>query len=243
MKIFIRSVCALAVAAAVPSQSLRAPTACDALAAVALPNGSITLAQLVDAGTFKAPDQADATAYRTLPRFCRVAATLTPSSDSDIHVEVWLPASEWNGKLQAVGNGAFSGAIGYRAMATALARGYATTSTDTGHSGGSASFALDHPEKVTDFGWRAVHEMTVTAKKVVAAYYERAPRFSYWTGSPAGGRQAIKKAQRFPAAFDGIIAGAPGLDWTGRAAQAVRIAKSLDTNEMARLSAAQLRQV
>jgi feruloyl esterase len=243
MKIIIRTVCALAVAAFAPGQPLRAPGACDALAAIALPNGSITLAQLVEAGTFKAPDQADATAYRALPRFCRVAARLTPTPDSDIHVEVWLPASDWNGKLQAVGNGAFSGAISYRAMATALTRGYAATSTDTGHSGGSASFALGHPEKVSDFGWRAVHEMTGAAKQVVAAYYDSAPRFSYWNGCSAGGRQGMKEAQRFPADFDGIIAGAPGLDWTGRAAQAVRVANALQENATARLSVAQMRQV
>ena len=87
-----------------------------------------------------------------LPPFCRVAATLKPTADSDIKIEVWLPASDWNGKFQAVGNGAWSGAIAYPAMATALRRGYATASTDTGHAGGSASFALGHPEKLIDFG-------------------------------------------------------------------------------------------
>ena len=136
-----------------------------------------------------------------------------------------MPASGWNGKFQAVGNGAFNGAIAYPAMTTALARGYATSSTDTGHAGGSASFALGHPEKVIDFGWRAVHEMTAASKKIIAAYYDAGPKFSYWNGCSAGGRQAMKAAQRFPADFDGIIAGAPGLDWTGRAAQAVRVAK------------------
>jgi feruloyl esterase len=243
MRSIICTVCALALAAVAPGLPLRAAGACDALAAIALPHGSITLAQLVEAGTFKAPDQADTTAYRGLPRFCRVAARLTPTPDSDIHVEVWLPASNWNGKLQAVGNGAFSGAISYRAMATALARGYATTSTDTGHSGGSASFALGHPEKVIDFGWRAVHEMTGAAKQLVAAYYDSAPRFSYWNGCSAGGRQAMKEAQRFPSDFDGIIAGAPGLDWTGRAAQAIKVAKPLQENATARLSVDQLRLV
>src|SRR5258705_1280908 len=128
-------------------------------------------------------------------------------------------------------------------MITALGRGYATSSTDTGHTGGSASFALGHPEKVIDFGWRAVHEMTVTSKKIIAAYYDAAPKFSYWNGCSAGGRQAMKEAQRFPADFDGIVAGAPGLDWTGRAAQAMRIAKALEQSEAARLSPAQTRLV
>src|SRR6185295_10603520 len=156
---------------------------------------------------------------------CRVAAPLRPSADSDIKIEVWLPVAGWNGKYEAVGNGAFNGTIAYPAMAAALARGYATASTDTGHTGNTASFAPGHPEKVIDFGWRAVHEMTTAAKRIVTAHYERAPRYSYWNGCSAGGRQAMQEAQKFPGDFDGIIAGAPGLDWTGRAAGALRIAQ------------------
>ncbi len=175
---------------------------------------------------------------RFLPAFCRVAATLKPSSDSDIKIELWMPTINWNGKFQAVGNGAFSGTIAYAAMMTALGRGYATSSTDTGHTGGSASFALGHPEKVVDFGWRAVHEMTVTSKKIIATFYDASPKFSYWNGCSAGGRQGMKEAQVFPADFDGIVAGAPGLDWTGRAAQAVRVAQALQQDEAARLSSA-----
>jgi feruloyl esterase len=150
-------------------------------------------------------------------------------------MEVWLPVSGWNGKFMAVGNGAFSGAVSYSALSANLARGYAVSSTDTGHEGGSASFALGHPEKLIDFGWRAVHEMTVTSKKIVAAYYDAGPKFSYWNGCSAGGRQAMKEAQRFPADFDGVIAGAPGLDWTSRAGQAVRVEKPLQKNEASRL--------
>jgi hypothetical protein len=170
-----------------------------------------------------------------LPAFCRVAATLKPSSDSDIKIEVWLPLAGWNGKWQAVGNGAFNGNINYGAMSAALRRGYATSSTDTGHTGGGANWALGHPEKVVDFGWRAVHEMAVASKQIVASHYDRAPTFSYWNGCSAGGRQGMKAAQRFPADFDGIIAGAPGLDWTSRAAQAARVAKVLESREGARL--------
>ena len=172
-----------------------------------------------------------------LPAFCRVAATLTPSSDSDIKIEVWLPAANWNGKFQAVGNGAWNGAIGYAAMADALRRGYATSSTDTGHVGGSASFALGHPEKLIDFAYRSEHEMTVKAKAIVNAFYGSAPKYSYWNGCSAGGRQALKEAQMFPGDFDGIIAGAPGLDWSGRSAQAVQVAQALQ-KEDARLTPA-----
>ncbi len=113
--------------------------------------------------------------YASLPSFCRVAATLAPSSDSDIKVEVWLPASGWNGKFQAVGNGGWAGTISYPALAQAVAAGYATASTDTGHTGNSGAFALGHPEKLVDFGYRAVHEMTVQAKAIVDAFYGTAP--------------------------------------------------------------------
>jgi feruloyl esterase len=164
---------------------------------------------------------------------------LTPTSDSDIKIEVWLPASGWNGKYLAVGNGAFNGAISYPAMMTALARGYATSSTDTGHTGNNAKFAPGHPEKVIDFGWRAVHEMTLASKKIVAAYYDNGPTHSYWNGCSAGGRQAMKEAQRFPEDFDGIIAGARArLDrarGTGR-----RVLKTLEQSDAARLAPPQL---
>ncbi len=152
-----------------------------------------------------------------------------------------MPTTNWNQKFQAVGNGAFNGAIAYPALIAAAGRGYATASTDTGHTGNTGSFALGHPEKVEDFGWRAVHEMTVIAKRVIASYYEAAPRYSYWNGCSAGGRQALKEAQRFPDDFDGIIAGAPGLDWTGRAAQAMRVAKVLEASAPARLLETQRR--
>lgn len=216
--------------------------ACARASTLKLPNVSVTSADVVAAGAFTPPGGGGAAGtgaarpYASLPAFCRVAATLTPSRDSDIKIEVWMPVSGWNSKLQSVGNGAFNGTISYPAMAAALARGYATASTDTGHSGGSASFGLGHPEKVIDFGWRAVHEMTIAAKPIVAAHYGSGPRYSYWNGCSAGGRQGLKEAQRFPADYDGIIAGAPGHDWTGRAAQAVHAAQSLQRNEAARLT-------
>jgi feruloyl esterase len=233
MRFLTTGMFALVLAALVPDRPLHASPSCASLSTLALPHTIITMAQAVDAGPFTPPGS-DENA-RVLPAFCRVAARLTPTSDSDIKIEVWMPASGWNGKFQAVGNGAFSGSIAYPAMMTALARGYATSSTDTGHTGNNAQFAPGHPEKVIDFGWRAVHEMTLASKQIIAAYYDGGPKFSYWNGCSAGGRQAMKEAQRFPADFDGIIAGAPGLDWTGRAAQAVRVMKVLDHSEAARL--------
>jgi len=173
------------------------------------------LAELVPAGGFVLRGKGTtAPQFSHLPAFCRLATTLTPSSDSDIKVEIWMPAQTWNGKFLAVGNGGWAGTISYGALASALQEGYATASTDTGHAGGSASFAIGHREKLIDFAYRAVHEMTVTSKAIVAAFYDRAPRFSYWTGCSTGGRQALMEAQRYPEDFDGIIAGAPANNQT-----------------------------
>jgi feruloyl esterase len=144
-----------------------------------------------------------------LPARCRISAILKPSPDSEIEMEVWLPAENWNGKFQAVGNGGWAGVISYAAMASALQEGYATASTDTGHKGGNAAFAINHPDKLVDFAYRAVHEMTVTSKALISAFYDRAPRLSYWNGCSTGGRQGLMEAQKYPDDFDAILAGAP----------------------------------
>jgi len=206
----MKFVCCLVLVAAILGPPA-AMASCESLSALALPDSKITLAQAVAAGEFTLPGAAPAAArqYKDLPAFCRVAATLKPTSDSDIKIEVWLPASGWNGKFQAVGNGGWAGSISYPAMGQALRRGYATASTDTGHTGGSASFALGHREKLIDFGYRAVHETTLKSKLVVAAFYGDPAKLSYWNGCSTGGRQALKEAQQYPADFDGIIAGAP----------------------------------
>jgi len=190
---------------------------CGDLAGLRLPHATITSAEARNAGD--------------TPAICRVAATLRPSSDSDIKVEVWLPVSGWNGKYQAVGNGGWSGSINTRALAAAVRRGYAASSTDTGHSGSSAAFALGHPEKLIDYAYRSEHEMTVAAKKIIATFYGNGPRLSYWNGCSAGGKQALKEAQRYPGDFDGIVAGAPAANWTGRAAQSIWAAQAVHKDE------------
>ena len=175
-----------------------------------LPGAAVTLAESVGAGPFQIPGALPGAAAPMLAAHCRVALTLKPSPDSDIKAEIWLPVDTgWNGKLLGVGGGGFVGAINYGAMAGALGEGYATASTDTGHAGGGAEFALGHPEKIVDFAWRAVHEMTLKAKAIVRAHYGRAARFSYWQGCSTGGRQGLMEAQRFPEDYDGIVAGAP----------------------------------
>ncbi len=191
---------------------LFAGSSCESLASLALPHAVITTAESVAAGAFPAPrgrGPAAAAAFRNLSSFCRVAAILKPVPDSEIRIEVWMPASGWNGRLQSVGNGAWAGTISYPAMATALAAGYSTASTDTGHEGNNPAFIPGHPEKVVDFAYRAVHEMTVASKAIVAAYYASGPKYSYWNGCSTGGRQAMAEAQRFPGDYDGIVAGAP----------------------------------
>ena len=153
---------------------------------------------------------AAAPAGPVLPAHCRIAATLKPSADSVIDVEVWMPeASRWNGKFQMVGNGGWAGTISFAAMANAVQEGYATASTDTGHKGGNALFAIDHPEKLIDFAYRAVHETVVTAKAMITKFYDRGPRLSYWNGCSTGGRQGLMSAQKYPEDFDAILAGAP----------------------------------
>ncbi|MGC1295653.1 MAG: tannase/feruloyl esterase family alpha/beta hydrolase, partial [Alloacidobacterium sp.] len=171
-------------------------------------------------------------AAKDLPAFCRVAAGTRPSTDSEIKFEVWMPASNWNGKFIGVGNGGMAGSISYASMAAPLSRGYATSSTDTGHEGrnNDGSYALGHREKVIDFGYRAVHEMTVEAKLIIAAHYGRAPAFSYWSGCSTGGRQALTEAQRFPADYNGIIAGAPANFLTHLQASSVSKAQAIHKN-------------
>ncbi|HVW86349.1 MAG TPA: tannase/feruloyl esterase family alpha/beta hydrolase, partial [Bryobacteraceae bacterium] len=169
-----------------------------------------------------------------LPGYCRVAAVLTPSSDSHIEMELWLPAAGWNGRFEAVGNGGWAGSINLAGMAAALAEGYATASTDTGHKSAEtpgASFALGHPEKLIDFGSRAVHEMTVTSKSIIRAFYGADLRLAYWNSCSNGGREGLVEAQRFPEDYDGIVAGAPAANWTGRALSSLWVAQLVHKNE------------
>jgi feruloyl esterase len=188
---------------------------CEGLTSLSLPDTTITSAQLIAAGEFALPAGERATGatgrFKDLPAFCRVAATLKPSTDSDIRIEVWMPTSGWNGKFQGVGNGGWAGSISYPALAAALAAGYATASTDTGHVGNTAAFALGHPEKLVDMGYRAVHEMTVQGRAIVDAFYGSRPTRAFWNGCSQGGRQAITEAERYPADYDAILAGAPGI--------------------------------
>jgi feruloyl esterase len=214
IKGFIQATLAFALMSAIPAFA----ATCESLADLKLADTTITSAQQVAAGAFVPPQGSSVPAalVKSLPAFCRVTATLKPAKDSDIKVEVWLPLTGWNGKYRGNGNGGFAGQILYPSMAGAISEGYATASTDTGHEGNglTADWALGHPDKIVDFGWRAIHEMTVRAKTIIQAFYGESAKKSYFSGCSNGGRQALMEAQRFPADYDGIIAGAPANYWT-----------------------------
>ncbi|MBW7968414.1 tannase/feruloyl esterase family alpha/beta hydrolase [Bradyrhizobium sp. BR 10289] len=158
-------------------------------------------------GLFAAPDGQQLT---DMPAFCRVHGTAQPVMGSKIGFEIWLPETGWNGKLEMFGNGGYSSKIAYSSLAEQLKRGYAVAGTDTGHQGDDPDFAAGHPEAIVDWAHRAVHETILAAKAVVVARYGETAHHAYFSGCSTGGHQAFMEAQRYPADFDGIIAGDPG---------------------------------
>ena len=189
----------------IPAQ-LRAQ-ACEHLKGSGAVGVSIELSKTIPAGSFSTAEGHQD--FSHLPAFCRVVATLKPTKDSAIGIEVWLPVSGWNGNFLAVGSGGWGGSIAYDALADGLRRGYAASATDDGHHGGSASFVVGHPEKLIDFAYRAEHEMALEAKSLIKAFYGRTPQYSYWNGCSGGGREGLLQAARYPDEFDGVIAGDP----------------------------------
>jgi len=190
---------------------------CASLQGKAPPNAQITAATLLPAGPFVIPPELGPARTVQLAAICRIQGVLRPTPDSAITFEVWLPAEGWNGRFLGVGNGGFAGSIGYTNLVAAVQGGYAAASTDTGHGPGltDASWAVGHPEKVVDFGWRAVHLTAVAGKTLTAGFYGAPPQKSYFSSCSNGGRQGLMEAQRFPEDYDGIIAGAPAYNWTG----------------------------
>jgi hypothetical protein len=194
---------------------------CTSLQQLPLDQAHVLSAEVVPSGSFAAPPRPTGPneqlpLYKQLPGFCRVKIQATPTPESNIQIEVWLPVSDWNNRLQGIGNGGFAGEIDFEGLARSLANNNATAGTDTGHfaDGIDASWALHHPEKITDYGWRGVHQMTAQAKAVLAAYYGAPAKHNYFTSCSDGGREALMEAERFPADYDGILAGAPAWNWT-----------------------------
>ena len=190
---------AVVIILAMSASPVFAQQTCESLTNLKLSGAAVTSAETVTAA----------------PAHCEVKLTIRPSKDSEIKSAVWLPIAGWNGKYQQVGNGGWAGSISYRAMADPLTKGYATAATDDGHDGGvGATWAVGHPEKLIDFGYRAVHETSVQAKAVIRAFYGRDSSLNYFAGCSDGGREALMEAQRYPEDFNGILAGAPASDWS-----------------------------
>lgn len=183
----------------------RAQVPCAGLTSWTNHDYSVTSATLVEAA-------------KGVPEYCRVLGVIPP----EIRFSVDLP-TEWNRRLYMHGNGGFAGErpeapARIAASQHALKRGFVTTSTDTGHDAvvePLGSFALNNLQKEIDYSFRAVHLTVETAKAIADRYYGAAPNFSYWEGCSTGGRQGLMSAQRFPQDFDGILAGAPVLNFSG----------------------------
>ena len=206
MKTFaIGGALALAAALAAHPGAARAGT-CGDLTGLALPHVTVASATDVAASDLKHP------------AYCKVLGSSKPTPDSDIRFEVLIPeGSAWNGRYLQVGNGGFAGQIPERIMTAPLAAGFAVAGTDDGHQsqiGTDASWALNHPEKQIDFGYRALKETTDAAKAIVHAYEGALPKFSYFAGCSDGGREALMEAERYPNDFDGVVAGDPANHWT-----------------------------
>jgi pimeloyl-ACP methyl ester carboxylesterase len=187
-----------------------AAVACDDLDELDLPEVTQITAELDTDGT--------AAGQTNLPAFCRVALTVQPQ----VNIEVWLPTeATYNERFQAVGGGGYAGSISFGAMGGALRSGYATASTDTGHSASvtpGGSFALNPNgtldwQLIEDFASRSLIELTNKAKALIGAYYGQDSAYSYWNGCSTGGRQGLMLAQRLPEGYDGILAGAPAINW------------------------------
>jgi feruloyl esterase len=176
---------------------------CEGLAAVALPNTTIESAA-VDPNN---------------PGICRVTAIAThPPAGDKIKIWIAIPTQNWNGRFVGIGGGGFAGGSA-QGVNQPVALGYASGSTDTGHDGGSGSFALDSNGRlnwqlIRDNAHTGIHEMTVTGKALTQAMYGAAPRYSYFNGCSTGGRQGLMEAQRYPQDYNGIVSGAPAINWT-----------------------------
>ena len=179
---------------------------CASLLKLSLPDTTITAAAPYDG------------VFGKLPAFCRVTATLRPTSDSDINIEVWMPFSAWNGRFLGTGNGGGGGTIRYVTLGHFLPLNYAVANTDQGTSGGNGKALTAHPEQQIDQFTRSTNLMTVRSKQIIEAFYGEHPRYSYFEGCSGGGGQALHEALQFPGDYDGIVAGAPDMNATHRAA-------------------------
>ena len=231
--------CGLLIAFLILAADAASAASCNDLVKLHIPDVTITSGTSVSAGKFTLPGSGN-----TLETtgFCRVVAVAKPTSDSIINFEVWIPEGQrWNHDLLGVGNGGYNGAIQYARLAHGLERGFATVSTDTGHTGEDLSFAAGRPQKIIDWGYRAIHVMTESAKQIIREYVGASPKHSYFMGCSTGGHQALSEVQRFPADYDGVVAGDPGNNrvhlnvgflWAFAATHDVKGAATLPTSKL-----------
>lgn len=190
---------------------------CSRLAGLNLPHTVITQAEAMAAGDFLAPDGNN----YTVPAFCKVHGVAVPTKDSHINFEVWLPSDTWNGRFYQLGTGGMSGSLDAFTgkLVEGIERGNVVAMTDGGHQSSiltekgfqaiNPDWALHQPEKIIDFGYRALKETTDSAKSLIKAYYGRQQAYSYYVGCSGGGREAMVAAHRFSKDWDGILVGAP----------------------------------
>lgn len=201
---------ALFVLAAIPAA---AQQSCESLKSIKIPHVTITSVEAGQPG-YELPGQSgfmgNLPPTKVTAPFCRIQAVAAPSSDSHIGIEVWLPAAvNWNGKFLAAGNPGFIGSLSAAGLAGIMQRGYVAAGTDTGHVDEGFQWAIGHPEKWADWGYRAVHEMAVITKTLAQRYYGKPIQYSFWNSCHNGGNQGLNEAQRYPDDFDGIVAGDP----------------------------------
>jgi feruloyl esterase len=217
-----------------------AATPCTNLKFLQLKHTTITSAEDNTTGTFTVPNSNPPKTLTGLPAFCRVTATLTPTSDSTIRIEVWLPETTWNSRFLGTGGGGFQGVIAYGELSTGIRKGFAAANSDlgTGSSGCNPLYCgsdgnmgnrlaiafgdpstpstglFGHPERINDFGYRAIHLMTLRGKEIVRSFYQQNAQKAYFDGCSTGGQNALMEAQRFPGDYNGILAGAAAFNRT-----------------------------
>jgi feruloyl esterase len=213
----VRAGCTLIVAGA---NYAIAQQTCEGLKNLKLDHATVVSAVSVEPAPLKQPSGVPFKVPNvTVPRHCEVFGVARPTSDSEIDFTIWLPPQDvWNGKYLQRGNGGWAGSIQPVVLVAPLAHGYAVSATDDGHRTEGmmpdASWAIGHPEKLIDFGFRSLHETASLSKMIVHAYYGKDVARAYFSGCSDGGREALMEAERFPEDFDGIIAGAPANNWT-----------------------------
>lgn len=207
---------------------------CGSLAALNIPDTRIERAENIAAGPLMLPAEFGPGPGRTiaLPAHCKVTGIIRPTYDSEIRFEVWLPEQGWNERFLQVGNGGLAGSIRMGDLADALTAGYAAAGTDNGHrssNSNASTWAYGHPEKLIDYGSRAVHLTAQTARQIVSAYFAQPPRYRYFAGCSDGGRESLMEAQRYPDDFDGYLVGAPGINIPGGSISLLHAARVLNS--------------